>query len=239
LSATSSLDKIEYWTEHYPDRPWAVATGFPSGVFAVQVSRDRGRAIIRANSGDDSSLDGTLQLHSDSHVVLFFRWPHDGFPARRRELLAEGVYIRQAGGYVALPSGSRDSGDRYVFNDRNAMISDAPGRLMEFITSKLGEYITADLISFGSRGNATFRVRMAFTFRGGNWICVFYATDGGGAIIKTLSFRSPKAIFKLAERGGIPMDPTNWGSIERSIERGRGNILLTLTRGQYAKLLAA
>ena len=239
LSATASIDKINHWIEQYPDHSWAVATGTQSNVFAVEASQELGVPILRARSEDDLALNDTLQIRSNNHVSLFFRWPESGLPACRRELITTGVYVRQTGGYVALPSANEGTRHRYAFRDPEASICNAPLWLLNLITSMLGKHKSANLISLANGDEAAVQLGLAFHVRGGRWICKFHSIESGGAIVKTLLFHSGSTILRLAERGGVQMTESNRTRLHRSIQSGKGFLVLTLTRQQYIKLLAA
>jgi hypothetical protein len=237
--ATSSINQIEGWKQQFPDCPWAVATGAKSGVFAVELSRDLGIQALRSHcTGDFSAMD-TLQIRTANQVTMFFRWPDAGLPASRREQIAEGVFIRHTGGYAELPAETAESNGQYIYSNSTAPIKDAPAWLLNLIDRIFSKHRPADVIPFLPSGTSTRLVGLSFAIRDNCWACDFFSMEDEGALVKSLTFRFSKTILTLAERGGVAMNAENKEWLYSSFRKGTGNILLTLTKDQYEKLLAA
>jgi hypothetical protein len=235
--ATSSIAQIEEWKKRYLDCQWALATGEQSGVFVVECSLDLGVQTLRSHCDDEFALMDTLQILTPKRVALIFGWPDAGIPDCRREMLAQGIYVRKSGGYFELPLGGEGS---RAFSDLSASVKQAPPWLLNLVKSGLSNHETAEVCPFPAFSRSTLIVGMAFALVNRRWICDFVLLkDGGASIIKTQYFRSSSTIFAMAERGGVAMNPTNREWICKNIQNGRGNMILNLTREQYQKLLAA
>lgn len=237
--ATSSIKQIKEWLNQYPDCRWAVSTGKKSGIFAVEFTSDLGIETVRSLcAGDFTGMD-TLQIRTEKRITTFFNWPGTGMPASRRGQLAEGILIRQSGGYVELPVAPDTIGSQSTYSNPTATIQDAPGWLLELLNSVLSKHRPADVIPFSPLIASTLSVGLSFALRDGMWVCDFYAMEEGGALIKTLPFRFSSTILRLAERGGVAMDADTKEWLNTTIQKRTGNLLLTLTKWQYEKLLAA
>ena len=237
--ATSSIEQIEEWQKQYPDCPWALATGEHSGVFVVECTLDLGIQTLRAHCDSELVLMDTLQILTANRAAMFFRWPDAGLPACRREMLAQGIYIRKSGGYIELPLASEGLHDQYAFIDPSASIKDAPLWLLTLINSGFSKHGPPDVTPSPASDKFTCLVGLVFALRNSRWVCDFFSLDDDGVIVKTLYFRSSNTILTLAERGGIAMNPENKEWLHTSFRKGKGNILLTLTAEQYERLIAA
>ncbi len=237
--ATSSIDKVEEWLEQYPDCPWAVATGEESGVFAVEFSRDSGIQTMRSLCEDDFSAMDTLQIRTTKLVTMFFRWPDNELPMFFRGQIAEGISIRHSGDYAWLPAEAEESGGEYMYSNSTESPKEAPGWLLNLIDQKSSKDQPADVIPFPPARTSTRYVALSFVLRDDRWECNFISMEDGGMIVKTLHFRSSKAVELLIERGGGAMNAPNRKWFYGSLRSGGGNIILPLTNEQYGKLLAA
>jgi hypothetical protein len=237
--ATSSFEQIEEWQKQFLDCPWALATGEHSGVFVVECTLDLGIQTLRAHCDTAFTPMDTLHLLTAKRLAMFFRWPDSGLPASRRAMLAQGVYIRKSGGYIELPLAGDDSYDEYAFSDPNASINDAPSWLLHLIYAGFSKQGPAEVTPFPVSCRFSRLVGLSFSLLNDRWVCDFFSMNDAEMIIKTLYFRSSKTILALAERGGIAMNEANKEWLYRSVDSGKGYILLTLNREQYEKLLAA
>jgi hypothetical protein len=237
--ATSSVKQIEAWQQQFPDCPWAVATGEKSGVFAVEFSRDLGIQSMRSRCAGDFAAMDTLQIRTAKQVTMFFGWPEAGLLASRREQIAEGISIRHSGGYAWLPADIGESDGQYTYSNPTESPKDAPGWLLNLIHQTFSKDRPADVIPFPPPGTSTRFIALSFALRDDHWVCDFISMDDGGVIAKTLRFRSSRAVQLLIERGGVSMNAPNRKWFYGSLRNGRGDIILTLTKEQYEKLLAA
>jgi len=237
--ATSSIEQIEQWQREYPGCGWALATGPHSNVFALDASHDLGIQTLRAHCSEESILAHALQIRSKNRIILFFRWPNAGFPSSKSGLIAPGLYLRQAGCYVVIPTVNAIGVNADGFLDYEASVEDAPSWLMENICAVMAKQESARILPFPLASTSTRSVLLIFTWRIDRWICDFYAIGGGGKIAKTLTFRTREKVIALAERGGAAIDADDHVRLSDGIEKGQGTIVLNLTRDQYEKLLAA
>jgi hypothetical protein len=237
--ATTSIEQVEEWQKQFPDCLWAVATGEESGVFAVEFSRDLGIETMRSLCNGDFSAMDTLQIRTTKQVTMFFRWPDHGLPMSRGEQIAEGISIRHSGGYAGLPAEPEESGGKYQYSNPNESPKEAPGWLLNLIDQKSSKDRPADVIPFQPSRTNTRYVALSFVLRDDRWECNFISMYDGGVIVKTLHFRSSKAVQLLIERGGVTMNAPNRKWLYGSLRSGGGNVILPLTGEQYAKLLAA
>lgn len=235
-SATSSMDQIEQWEEQYADRAWAVATGSGSGVFAVEASRVTGISTLQLYSEDDWALSSTLQISAPGRVILFFLWPDGGLPAFQRLPWGCGMYLRQVGDYVRLPS-VYSPGIAGSFVLEEAPIQKAPQGLRAILnilhpSGELGKELCFPSVS------KSYDTLLVFSRSGDRWLCDFYSVTGRKLGRTFVVCREPNLI-ELIKRGGATMNDNLQQSLQACIRQGRGKILLHLTGDQYAKLLAA
>jgi hypothetical protein len=218
--ATSSIAQIEEWKKQYPDCPWALATGEQSGIFVVECSLELGSQTLRSHYEDEFTLMDTLQILKLKRVALIFCWPDAGIPECRREMLAQGIYVRKSGGYFELPLAGEGS---RAFSHLSGSVKQAPPWLLNLINSGISKHQAAEVTPFRAFSKSTLIVSMVFALVNGRWICDFVLLkDGGASTIKTRYFRSSNTIFALAERGGVAMKPSNREWLRKSIRNGRG-----------------
>jgi hypothetical protein len=237
--ATTSIEQVDEWQKQYPGCLWAVATGEDSGVFAVEFSRNSGIQTMRSLCEDDFSAMDTLQIRTSKQVTMFFHWPEVGLPASRRQQIAEGISIRHEGGYAWLPADVEESGGEYMYSNPTESPKDAPGWLLNLAHQRFSMERPAGVAPFPSPKPSTHIVALSFAMQDNRWACEFISMEDGGSIVKTLFYRSARTVLLLAERGGLAMNAANRKWFDASIRNGRGKILLTLTREQYQKLIAA
>jgi hypothetical protein len=239
--ATSSIEQIEKWQKQNPDCLWAVATGEDSGVFAVEFSRDIGIQTMRSLCNGDFSAMDTLQIRTAKQVTMFFRWPNEGIPISRRELIAEGITVRHSGGFAELPAEADEPGDQCRYSNATSPVQDAPSWLLSLIRRTFSKHQPADLVPIPASTIRTRIVGLSFALRERDklWVCDFYSMDDDGALVKTLPFRFSSTILTLAARSGVAMNAENKEWLNTRFRKGSGILLLTLTNQQYEKLLAA
>ncbi|HZZ15999.1 MAG TPA: hypothetical protein VFE08_08580 [Candidatus Sulfotelmatobacter sp.] len=97
----------------------------------------------------------------------------------------------------------------------------------------------ARILPFPLNSTFTRKVLLIFTWRIDCWICDFYGMRGSGKIVKTLRFRTGEKVIAVAARGGAALDADDQVRLSDGIEKGKGTIVLNLTRDQYERLLAA
>jgi|GEM_PF-5790199 len=237
--ATTSIEQVDEWHRQFPDCLWAVATGKESGVFAVEFYRDLGIETMRSLCDGDFSAMDTLQIRAAKQVTMFFRWPDNGLPMSRREQIAEGISVRHSGGYAILPAEVEESGGQYIYCDPAELPKEAPGWLLNLIHQMFSNGRSADAIPFPPSITSTHLIALSFANRDSHWVCDFYSIENERELIKTLFFRLSESILTLAQRGGITMNSESKEWLYGRFRAGSGNILLTLTKEQYEKLLAA
>jgi Bifunctional DNA primase/polymerase, N-terminal len=237
--ATTCAEQIRRWQRDYPDCDWAVATGKHSDVFALQLSLDWGINTMRVRFGEQIHALDTLQVQAPNRLIVFFRWPVDGFPVCISNLIATGIHIFETGSYIALPAANNVRDIRYEYRNPDASVVPAPLWLLDFIRFSLVEQRKQQTTSHSRPTTPTVSILLTFTRKDGHWLCDFYDPDSRKKISKTLSFRSDDKLIALVKRGGADMNREHETKLYGGIEKGQGAILLNLRLDQYEKLIAA
>jgi hypothetical protein len=131
--ATSDLDQLEAWAGEFLGCNWGMATGPGSGVFALDVDGEPGRAALLAYDRQGQRIPDTLSVSTGTGSHVYFLWP-GGQPIRNSAgKLARGLDIRGDGGYVVIPPSIHHNGIQYAYHDPDEQIADAPEWLLELI----------------------------------------------------------------------------------------------------------
>lgn len=160
--ASRTPDVIEGWRRQYPDANWAMATGEPSGVVAIDIDIAKGGESSWPALHDEFAIQRTRVHRSGSggyHVLL--RAPHTA--TRNRVNFRPGIDIRGDGGYILLPGSNHVSGGVYEVEASDEMVT-CPDALALAInagsSSPIADLSTDDLLAGvpeGSRDDALFR----------------------------------------------------------------------------------
>lgn len=83
---------------------------------------------------------------------------------------------------------------------------------------------------------ATVGVYMHYSRDATTWLVTFLDRASGNQIGTVRRFTSPDALPEMARRGGALKLQEDHHAMAHAIEKGRGSLLLELTREQYRKL---
>jgi hypothetical protein len=170
-AATSDLEQLRRWWQQFPGCNWALATGQPSGVIAIDLDAGKG--------GFESWAEYTAQRHAPGDLAqtliaatggggrhLFLMSP-PGEVVRNRVNWKPGVDIRGDGGYVVLAPSNHASGGSYAWQNWGHRIMAAPTDLLADLAaggagSSMLKGVTTDGlldgIPEGSRDDMLFRL---------------------------------------------------------------------------------
>lgn len=137
--ATSDEATVRRWWSQWPNANIGIATGRPSGVFAVDVDkRSGGYESLERWEAERGELPATLtSLTGGGGRHLFYRYPQDGdLPGRINWI--QGVDIKSDGGYVVAPGSNHAAGAPYQWRDVETPIAEAPSALLSAIREASG-----------------------------------------------------------------------------------------------------
>lgn len=143
------------WYERHPDRGLALATGHPSGVWALDLDGPEGVEALVELQEDHGRLPVTVTSRTRSGFHLLFRMPEEGDVRNSASKVAEGIDVRGTGGYVVLPPSPHPAGVRYRWvrsrSPNQCRIRPAPGWLLEQVIEEKrdGPVALGDVLSGG------------------------------------------------------------------------------------------
>jgi hypothetical protein len=132
-AATADPDTIQRLWQPLPEANIAIATGNPSGIFAVDVDGVDAEAELRKLEAQHGTLPPTVEVITARGRHVYFKMP--AAPIRNSAgKLGPGLDIRATGGYVLAPPSIHPSGRRYEWSvDCASAIASAPSWLTERI----------------------------------------------------------------------------------------------------------
>jgi hypothetical protein len=131
--ASQNPDTITAWWKQYPFANIGLAMGSPSGVIALDVDGEEGRASLSALTKQHGPLPPTLRAKTGGGEHLYFRDPNTSLPNRVR--FAPGLDTRSLGGYVVAPPSLHVSGAPYLWLSSPTLEpAELPSWLLELIT---------------------------------------------------------------------------------------------------------
>jgi len=135
LAATTNPDTIRGWWQHDPQFNVGIATGAPSGIFAVDVDGVDAEAELRKLEAQHGALPPTIEVITARGRHVYFKMP--AAPIRNSAgKLGPGLDIRATGGYVLAPPSVHPTGRRYAWSvDCASAIADAPTWLLQTIAT--------------------------------------------------------------------------------------------------------
>lgn len=101
------------WFERHPDRGVALATGRPSGVWALDLDTQEAVERLVELQREHGELPRTVASRTRKGYHLLFRMPAEGDVRNSASRVAEGIDVRGTGGYVVLPPSRHPTGTRY------------------------------------------------------------------------------------------------------------------------------
>ena len=134
--ATNDEAQVLTWFNKFPGCNWAVATGFESKVFVLDVDGEEGRKSLDSLADQGCAMPPTLITHTGKPISchLWFEYPSDGTAVRNSaSKIAPGLDIRGHGGYVVVPPSIHPNGTPYVFSDESIKIAPAPEWQLDLI----------------------------------------------------------------------------------------------------------
>ena len=143
-ATTDEAQIREWWTKH-PRAHIGLATG-PDSVWVVDVDPE-GLLWYEANS--DLLGEPLIQRTPRGGYHLVYRWPDDGRePRQGTNVLAPGVDVRAAGGYIVAEPATSWNGREYVWEDgpqdliaEGKRLPDAPSDLLDLVDKQARPFV--------------------------------------------------------------------------------------------------
>lgn len=180
--ASTAPRKAAIWWARYPERGVALATGQPSGAWALDLDGKVGTDAFVALQGEHGRVPETVASRTGGGGYhLLWRMPEDGDVRNSASQVAEKVDVRGTGGYIVLPPSLHPSGDRYEWlagrSPDECTVKAAPDWLIEMVRAPTvsaadGKRVTVpDTIPegggpFGGRDEALFRIGCSLRAKG-------------------------------------------------------------------------
>jgi hypothetical protein len=133
--ATCSPATIRGWWKKYPEANIGLAMGNASGLIALDIDGEEGRASLQTLTKQHGSLPPTLRARTGgSGEHIYFR--AQGAPIPNRVRFAKGLDTRSEGGYVVAPPSLHASGASYTWlSSPTTEPAELPQWLLELITT--------------------------------------------------------------------------------------------------------
>ena len=157
-----------------PDCNWGVATGSHSGVLALDVDGEEGRASLAALEAQHvavaayAHVDNWTSWTAVSSVFSAVRW--QGHSAATPANWVRACDVRGAGGYVIIPPSVHPSGRCYHWANPDQPIADPPRWLLDLLNGNSRKWIPRAapirLLVEGQRNDSLFRFGCAMRRRG-------------------------------------------------------------------------
>lgn len=145
--ATHDEKQLAKWHAKWPDANWGIATGFRSGIFAVDEDAP-GAADALRKLVPGGKLEATVLTGTGGHCYLTYAGNDiKTATGRRSGHLIELLDIRGEGGYVVAPGSVHPNGKVYTWRDEAAPIPAAP---VELITALRRESTSTERQPTGS-----------------------------------------------------------------------------------------
>ncbi len=163
-NASRNAETIHEWWTRWPDANIGIATGQPSGVFVIDIDGEAGRASVAELERQGLTFPPTLTVttgRADGGTHLYYRMP-SGVDVRNDQSGKIGPHIdaRGTGGFVVAAGSTHASGKVYHFVEPSATIADAPGWVIERLTTRSNSpaaplQATQDAPRIAGKGNRT------------------------------------------------------------------------------------
>src|SRR5262249_10387188 len=136
-AATRDWGTIDGWWTADPAYNVAIATGKPSGIFAIDVDSDEGEAALRQMEGELGDLPPTVESITSRGRHVLLRQPAGALIPNSAGKLGLGLDVRGDGGYILAPPSIHETGWIYCWSvDCAKSIAMAPDWLLARVTSK-------------------------------------------------------------------------------------------------------
>ena len=141
LDASTEERLAAIWFERHPSRGVGLATGEPSGVWALDLDSDDATKLWAAMQDEHGDRIKTVVSKTRRGCHLLFKMPADGTDIRNSAgQVAEGIDVRGSGGYIVLPPSPHPDGGVYGWAKGRAPdeveIADTPDWLAALVTEK-------------------------------------------------------------------------------------------------------
>lgn len=136
--ASRQISKVRGWWGRHDGRGIGMATGEPSGVWALDLDGEEGRESIRRLQEENGSLPDTVASRTGGGGYhLLFEMPEDRDVRNSAKQVADGVDVRGTGGYIVIPPSPHPSGNRYewVRPPEEYPVAEAPEWLLALVTN--------------------------------------------------------------------------------------------------------
>lgn len=137
LDATRDVEIIAEWWTRWPDAGVGIATGAPSGVFAVDVDGNEGEATLRGLASEHGRLPTTVTARTRRGWHLSFSLGELDVRNSAGKVGA-GLDVRGTGGYVVAPPSPHPDGGAYAWHrdPYEHAAADPPSWLVELVTAR-------------------------------------------------------------------------------------------------------
>ena len=136
--ASIDLQTICSWWERWPDANLGLLTGSASGLVALDIDGEAGRASLAALNAQFGSLPDTTQSKTKRGHHIFFQYPKAQEIRGSVGQLGAGLDIRAEGGYVVIPP-SRHQAGHYQWENKKPL-ADIPSWLLSKLVSPVTQH---------------------------------------------------------------------------------------------------
>jgi hypothetical protein len=137
--ASTDEGRIDGMWSRWPDANIGIATGRPSGVFAVDVDGEEGEVSLRRLEDEHGALPATVEVITGRGRHLYFRMPSHLDIRNSAGKMGIGLDIRGSGGYCLSPPSVHPSGRRYAWGvDSAGTFAEPPAWLIERLATPTG-----------------------------------------------------------------------------------------------------
>ena len=129
--ASSDLSQLEAWATRFPGCNWGLACGPDSGVYALDIDGDAGKASVAEWERSGLLLPSTRTHKTPRGLHLLFRWPAGFNFTISGGKLGPGLDERGDRGYILAPPSLHPSGHRYECLDEDVPLAEMPPWLIK------------------------------------------------------------------------------------------------------------
>ena len=113
LDATRDYAELDEWWPSWLDAGIGIATGRPSGWWALDNDGEQGAGSLRRLEQDHGPLPQTVAVRTFRGEHLYWKMPADRDVRNSAGEIASGLDVRGTGGHVVAPPSRHPSGGRY------------------------------------------------------------------------------------------------------------------------------
>jgi hypothetical protein len=136
LDATADIERVDGWWGAMPELNIGIATGAPSGFWALDIDGDEGEASLRKLEAEHGALAATIEVITGKGRHCWFRIGEHGAIKNSASEIAPGLDVRGDGGYVVAPPSIHPSGRTYAWSvDCASELADAPDWLHAMVAA--------------------------------------------------------------------------------------------------------